>query len=313
MKMLFSIVICTHNRANLLDRALSTACNQQFPDTEYEVIVVDNASTDRTQETVSNYANQKTFVQYVYEEQIGLSIARNRGWREANGKYISYLDDDVLLPNTYLENVAEIICEIAPDFCGGPFKPYYEVVPPNWFKDSYGSMNMGEIPRTLKTGEYLVGGNLVIRREILVTSGGFSAEFGMRGKIPAYGEETAFQKLIRDSYPDTIIYYSPMIEVLHTVRNDQLFWPIMIKKRFAMGRYNFLALKNSHENFSFRHILQFFILPVLILYQITFGVLMRNRKRYPFPQNYFFEQVLEMIAKFGRSYERLRLFLGFER
>ena len=83
----FSVVIPTFNRAHTLPRAIESVLNQSFKD--FELIVVDDGSTDDTQRIVERYP-----VQYFYQENSGVSTARNRGIEVSRGKYIAFLDSD---------------------------------------------------------------------------------------------------------------------------------------------------------------------------------------------------------------------------
>ncbi|MFQ5769602.1 MAG: glycosyltransferase family 2 protein, partial [bacterium] len=86
-----TVIIPTHNRADMLCRALNSVLNQSF--TDFEVIVVDDGSTDNTQQTVEAYADPR--IRYFkHDESKGASAARNTGIRHAYGKYIAFLDDD---------------------------------------------------------------------------------------------------------------------------------------------------------------------------------------------------------------------------
>jgi glycosyltransferase involved in cell wall biosynthesis len=90
---LVSIIIPCHNYAHFLGEALESALNQSYP--SFEVIVVDDGSTDETRAVAGLYPA----VRYVYQENRGLSAARNTGLRESRGQYLVFLDaDDRLLP-----------------------------------------------------------------------------------------------------------------------------------------------------------------------------------------------------------------------
>jgi len=94
MSPLFSVVIPSYNRASLLPEALGSVASQTCDD--YEVIVVDDGSTDNTKEVVESH---KLPVRYVYQKNQGAGAARNRGIAEARGEYIAFLDsDDTWLP-----------------------------------------------------------------------------------------------------------------------------------------------------------------------------------------------------------------------
>src|SRR5262245_32415256 len=80
---LFSIVICTFNRSTLLADALLDLSRQSLDASLYEVLVVDNNSTDPTRDVVERASRERPNVRYLRETRQGLSHARNLGWREA--------------------------------------------------------------------------------------------------------------------------------------------------------------------------------------------------------------------------------------
>lgn len=99
--MLFSIIIPTFNRSNIITIAINSVINQTFSD--WELIVVDDGSTDNTKEIVESYKNPK--IKYIYQKNSERSAARNNGLNNANGEWICFLDsDDYILPN-YLQNL----------------------------------------------------------------------------------------------------------------------------------------------------------------------------------------------------------------
>ena len=95
MNVQISAVVCTHNRAAYLRKALQSLVDQTMAQELYEIIVVDNASTDGTKQVVSEYSGASN-LRCLYEPVIGLSRARNTGWGNARGEYVAYLDDDAV-------------------------------------------------------------------------------------------------------------------------------------------------------------------------------------------------------------------------
>ncbi|PLX03000.1 MAG: hypothetical protein C0594_11295 [Marinilabiliales bacterium] len=92
----FSIIIPTYNRADFLDKAIQSVLNQSYPN--WELLVVDDGSTDSTQKLIRSYKHNK--IKYIYQNNAERSTARNNGILMANGKYICFLDsDDQYLPN----------------------------------------------------------------------------------------------------------------------------------------------------------------------------------------------------------------------
>ena len=122
---MISVIICTYNRADLLTDVLQTVCEQTLERSEYEVIVVDNNSTDDTSAVSHTFVARYSNVRYCFEPQQGLSHAPNRGWREARGDVVIYLDDDCIVPYGTQVVASEIIEQHFPDLFGGPFEPFY--------------------------------------------------------------------------------------------------------------------------------------------------------------------------------------------
>lgn len=96
-----SVIIPTFNRATFVTEAIESVLAQTYRD--YEIIVVDDGSTDNTQQVLAAYKDK---IRYIYQENLGLSSARNTGITNAKGKYIALLDsDDLWLPNKLEEQV----------------------------------------------------------------------------------------------------------------------------------------------------------------------------------------------------------------
>lgn len=94
----FSIILPTYNRSQKLVNACDSIRNQNF--TDYEIIIVDDGSTDNTKEVVQEILMTYSNIRYFYKVNEERSIARNFGIEKAEGKYISFLDsDDILYPN----------------------------------------------------------------------------------------------------------------------------------------------------------------------------------------------------------------------
>src|SRR5262245_40493883 len=98
-----SIVVCTQNRAAMLRGALASLYNLATDDFEYEIVVVDNSSTDETQQAIAAAAAKSRHpLRGVYEAEKGIVPARNRGIREAQGRWIAFFDDDQLADSRWL-------------------------------------------------------------------------------------------------------------------------------------------------------------------------------------------------------------------
>src|SRR5574341_2283004 len=129
---MISVIVCTYNRSRILKRMLKSFFLQDCRDAiNYELIVVDNNSTDDTRTVVSEFMHSPT-VRYVFEGKQGLSVARNRGVAESNGEFVSFLDDDVIVDKTWLKKLQICCDETKADVVGGRIYLILNGEPPIW-------------------------------------------------------------------------------------------------------------------------------------------------------------------------------------
>ena len=304
---IISVVIPTYNRADLLMDALQSVCQQTLGFLYYEVIVIDNNSEDNTYGVTKEFCHCYPNVRYYLETRQGISYARNRGWKESQGKYIAYIDDDCKVPKQWLAVANDVIERVSPSVFGGPIIAFYNAPKPYWFKDSYGSHDWGNEAKIL-TNDTLFGGNIFFSRTVLENVGGFDSSLGMHGKEIGFGEETALQLLIRAKMPDQTCYYDPMLYVYHLVRAEKMTFRGMIRRRFVSGAYNYGVFHGNASLSVGRNQLLKKSIKILLLCVVdfTFGVLKRNRSQYPYIQNYFYEHTAKYISKLGAIYEQFR-------
>ena len=212
-----SVIVCTYNRVSLLKNCLRSLEKQTADKRMYEVIVVDNNSNDNTDETIKDFTKSRLSIQLVKEKNQGLSFARNRGWQEAKGKYVAYIDDDAFTDHDWIAEIISFTKKYpAVGVFGGPYKRYFLTPPPLWFPSGYGTLNLGKkVKQIHPPKEWLTGTNMIIQKNKFKKYGGFDTRFGMREKNTIYGEETdLIFRLHKSGEP---IYYVPMIRVNHLV------------------------------------------------------------------------------------------------
>jgi glycosyltransferase involved in cell wall biosynthesis len=301
---LISVVICTFNRAQLLGQSLKSTCDQTLEKSKYEVIVIDNGSGDTSRSVVEDLTARYPNVRYYFEPSVGLSYARNRGWKEARGRYVAYIDDDCKAPDGWLTTAENVIEEFGPEIFGGPYYPFYDSPKPVWFKDEYGASSFGDEAKFLESNRYLRGGNLFIRRDVLERSEGFNTELGMSGERVSYGEETDFINKARKENTEISVYYDPKLIVYHLVQSKKMRLPWLLKQRFLQGRYGYLTFSGGRHSLTVRHVIGLFGVPIVFLYECTFGIIFRDRNKYPYFQNYIYERIYYLVAVFGKLIER---------
>jgi len=131
--MQLSIVVPTFNRADFLNTAIRALVNQSDTDIEYEVIIVDNNSKDRTAHVVAEWTNRDPRIRYVLEKRQGCSYARNTGIEAARSDLLAFCDDDVTVDVNWVERMVAALKRF-PDaaFVGGKVLPVWSRTPPNW-------------------------------------------------------------------------------------------------------------------------------------------------------------------------------------
>ena len=232
---IFSVVVCTYNRAALLASCLQGLSEQSLDKSLYEVIVVNNNSTDNTKDIVDDFASYSNF-RVIVEMNQGLSHARNRGWQEASGEYVAYIDDDAIAFSDWVENMLEFIRRYpSVKAFGGPYYGYSIVEIPEWVPPGFGSHSLGEQERPIVMGkESISGSNMVFAKDLLQNVGGFRTDLGMSGNTISYGEETELVKRILNRGLD--IYYLPSMKVKHLIQESKMSLSWMFRSAYANGR-----------------------------------------------------------------------------
>ncbi|NEO71903.1 glycosyltransferase family 2 protein [Moorena sp. SIO3H5] len=230
---LISAIICTHNREEYLGAAIDSLLQQDFAD--YEVIVVDNASSDRTRNIVDQRLDNSR-LNYVYEPVLGLSVARNTGAATASAAILAYLDDDAVASPRWLKTIYEAYQsneKLA--IAGGKVTLLWPdgITSPSWLSpDLAGNLGAYDLGETLieiqNPGLTPRGLNYSIRRTFLDKIGGFDVNLGRVGKNLLSNEELHMTELaLQDGWQ---VAYLPDALVAHNVA------PERINKRWFLNR-----------------------------------------------------------------------------
>jgi glycosyltransferase involved in cell wall biosynthesis len=213
-KPVLSVAVCTYNRADLLSGCLQSLAEQTADKSQYEVIVVNNNSTDATQEICEEFAKKHSNFRLVREPRQGLAYARNKGWNEAWCDYVGFIDDDAKADKEWLKRAHETIKTIRPEIFGGPYYPFYIGEKPKWMSDKFGTMQYGE-SGFLEDNQFLSGSNIFFKKTLLDELGGFNPDLGMKGSKIDFGEETWLIVKARKAGIKT--YYCHDMKVYHLV------------------------------------------------------------------------------------------------
>lgn len=234
-----SVIVCTYNRSELLAGCLQSLVEQTLDADLFEVIIVNNNSTDNTVETAGPFTRAHHNFRMVTELNQGLSHARNRGFREATGDYVAYIDDDARATPHWCQLIVSSFLTVQPSpvAVGGKIIPIYVSTPPEWFDDSFETRTWGDAARFLSPDQArngFSGSNMAFKRALLQEYAGFSPDLGMTGKVTGLGEETDFFRRLACDKP--LLWYDPLIEVRHLTPQRNLTMVYRFKRGYYSGR-----------------------------------------------------------------------------
>lgn len=240
----YSVVIPTRNRAKCLDALLASLARQRPPNGGWEVLVVNNGSTDDTEDVVRRH--QPGFpvaLRVVNEGRTGLHAGRNRGARESRADYLCYLDDDVTVSDEWLCGWAEVIDRQA-DAAVGPILPAWEAQPPSWVLEMVATgkcgaltlLDLGQGCQRVDTS-LVWGANFLVRRSLVEEYGGFPPD-GVPEHLLKYrgdGESGFFLGFARAG---KTAWYAPGASVRHHVPGSRLTVDYFRERAFRQGVSN---------------------------------------------------------------------------
>jgi glycosyltransferase involved in cell wall biosynthesis len=239
--MLISIIICTWNRARLLQATLQRLTEiDGLDDGPLELLVIDNNSTDRTADIVRSFETRLP-IRRVFEVQAGQSHARNRGILEAHGDFLLWTDDDVLVGNEWLRAFRRaIVRHPEASIFGGPIHPWFETPPDPQLTAAFPAAATGfcgldyardEGP--LHQGETVFGANMGFSRTALADVR-FDTALGVSPHSEQRGEEVKLIRALTDRGHRLI--WVPAMSVRHYVDPSRLTLQYLGKFYAARGK-----------------------------------------------------------------------------
>lgn len=243
--MTYTIAVCTYNRSDILERSILAALAQEgAPD--YEVLAVDNNSTDDTAAVLADLSARQARLRIVQETRQGLSHARNRAVKESKGDFIVYVDDDAVLDPQYLNNLDSLLHDIPnPGAAGGPIRVECIETPPSWFSSDLeiwcNKLDHGPQRRFLKYPQILYGTNMAFPKKVLVKIGGFHTGLGRSGK--GLGDSEDLEIMLRLEKAGLATVYDPGLCVTHFMTPDRMTREYFLNKAAMHGKCRYDAEK----------------------------------------------------------------------
>ncbi len=233
-----SVVVCTRNRSVKLLEACNSILELDYPADRWELLIVDNGSTDDTPAVARGFAEQHPdLVRVVDEPELGLSAARNTGVREARGELLVFIDDDAFPAKGWLKALDEALS--SPDVlaAGGPVDPEFLGELPDWFTERYlpyvSAFEKDPEIQTLHHNEYPRGANIAFRRDAFERVGLFSVDLGRKGDRLRSCEES--ELCLRLERTGAKVVYHPEARIRHQVDAERLTTKWMQDRFHAQG------------------------------------------------------------------------------
>lgn len=246
-----TFIICTYNRAQYLDDTLGSLL-QHLPESEFELLVVDNNSDDQTPTVVEKYQNSVNKdgkpIRYIKETKQGLSHARNRGIKESRAPYIVFFDDDIRATKslmtswiTFFKEHSDVVA------AGGKIHVQFDAPRPAWMSHFLlpllGYHDLGSSAKEYPKNKYPFGGNMGFKKSIFDEVGHFDTDLGRKGESLNAGEEKELFRRIREKYND--IYYIPDAFLYHRVGKKRLTKKYIQKQALGLGESMRLRMKQA--------------------------------------------------------------------
>ena len=304
-----SVIIATHNRASRLRETLEALRAQQTPaGLGWEVLVVDNGSTDATLEVFRTMAMQAPGrLRYAFAPRLGKSLALNTGIAAARGAAIALTDDDVSPAVDWVAKAATVLDTWGVDGAGGRILPRWEVEPPSWVLESERLLSYlaimefdkpAMLPILKGISPQVWGANMVYRRSALQALGGFDTRLGPVGAKRYCGEDTDIvQRMLQSGRP---MAYDPALTVFHRVPRARLRHAYFRRVMWDMGEGEALATADPPKGPSLLGVPRWrFRLLARLAVHSAFGTMARRPGA--------FDDVLDCIRAAGGTWGQVKL------
>lgn len=253
---LISVLVCTRNRGAALADMLQSVVDMEVPaDLNWELILVDNGSSDGTADVIDSF-KARLPLNNIFEGTAGLSFARNTGVEAARGQYILWTDDDVRVSRHWLAAYAKAF-ETHPDgvYFGGPIIPRFEGEMPVWMAENidlvgsaFAKRDLGDVfrPFTGKKGDNPFGANFALRAAEQKKLA-YPTYLGVSPKFKRVGEEVSVLRQIISS--GAAGYWIPEASVEHMIPQSRQSIKYLLDFRSSIGETWIVLSERNVKNF----------------------------------------------------------------
>ncbi len=253
-----SIIIPTRNRSAFLRNALESITKQTYPKENFEVIIIDNGSSDNTKDVVMSFNSQLPNLIYHFDERPGLHVGRHDGYRLSSSDILVYADDDIEAFPTWVEAIYDDFSDPSVVMVGGKDLPKYDGRPPFWILQKwYEIIDEGHCLPTLSLIDfgnkkrlispfYVFGCNYSIRKRIIKEAGGFHPDGMPLDLVEFRGDgEGNISKYVSEN--GMAVLYDPLASVYHAVPRERMTIDYFCQRSFRFGIERSYSLLRSNR------------------------------------------------------------------
>lgn len=276
-----SVVICTYNRAQYLPEALLSLYNQTLAKDKFEVIIVNNNSSDNTTAICENFISMHADASFIFlnECQQGASFARNTGAAIAKSPLLCFMDDDAVAYSDYLDQIIDFF-ETHPEAAGlgGRIIPRYIPSEPKWMSyyvsSLVGYFHFSDTVAVFTPTKYPLESNMVVWKDDFNLFSGFNTALpGVKGTLRIGGEGKEF--FLKLKAAGKLIYYHPNAIVEHIVETNKLTPEYLYRVASGIGRGERIRTKAISNLCYTKKILEY-ILKLTASFVLAIGYLLQG-------------------------------------
>lgn len=245
--MFISVIVPTRNRALYLRDMLHSIARQSLANDAFEVIVIDNGSTDETNSVLHKFCAGALNFRGVFVLEPGLHVGRHVGMLSACGDILVFADDDIEALPTWLSSIREAFLEPSVAMAGGNNLPKFLESPPLWVLklwnrcNRYGYKSIPELS-VLEVGRikqyispyWIWGCNFAIRKDVLLAAGGFHPDGMPTDLIRFRGDgESHVSRFVAESNMRCVFH--PGASVYHKVPSSRMTYQYFYQRGFNQG------------------------------------------------------------------------------
>jgi glycosyltransferase involved in cell wall biosynthesis len=319
-----SVIICCYNSEKRIEKVLDCLDKQTgIQELNWEILVVDNASTDNTVRIVNDYCLQKKLpLKLIHEPKMGLSYARSAGIKTSKYEFICYIDDDNWINENYISTAYTIMINNRDvGLCGGWGTAVLETEPPMWFDEfqiAYAVGPQGSSSGYLQnTINRLYGAGMVLRRSAweYLEKNGFAFKLtGRKGKALSSGEDSELSLALQ--LAGYKLWYEPALTFFHCLPAARLNYAYLKKLFKAFGSADsIIAIYHSYfnvysklKNMAIRNYFLCMIYNVYILIKLSYQYFFKSNSKIIRMKNH-----LNLIRGLSHFYDQIKLFGNYSR